>query len=78
TFKIAAEFADAMKYGISERDRAMDEARDGHDWEKQFGLAIDGGERARQKGKNLIKGTGCTMCGKYCAVDVMKKYLNKM
>ncbi len=77
-FKIVAEFADAMKYGISERDRAMDEARELHDWEKQFSLAIDGEEKARQKGKNLIKGIGCTMCGKYCAVDVMKKYLNKI
>jgi len=78
TFKITAEFADAMKYGISEKDRAMDEARNGHNWEKQFNLAIDGGERARQKGKNLIKGIGCTMCGKYCAVDVMKKYMDKI
>jgi len=78
TFKIAAEFADAVKYGISEKDKAMDKARDKHDWEKQFNLAIDGGERARQKGKNLIKGVGCTMCGKYCAVDVMKKEMNKI
>jgi len=33
---------------------------------------------AKEQGKNLIKGTGCTMCGKYCAVDVMKKELNKI
>lgn len=78
TFKIACEFADAMKYGISKRDREMDAARDLHDWERQFNLSIDGGERARNKGKNLIKGKGCTMCGRHCAVDVMKKYLDKI
>lgn len=78
TSKIASEFADAMKYGISKKDREMDIARDLHDWERQFDLAIDEGERARKKGKDLIKGRGCTMCGKYCAVDVMKKYLGKI
>jgi len=33
---------------------------------------------AKEQCKNLIKGIGCTMCGRYCAVDVMKKYLNKI
>ncbi|ODS36515.1 phosphomethylpyrimidine synthase [Candidatus Altiarchaeales archaeon WOR_SM1_SCG] len=71
--KIAAHIGDSMKLGLSKSDLALSEMRKIHDWEGQFEQAIDKGERARKYHKNY-RGA-CTMCGKYCAIDVMDKYL---
>ena len=73
--KIAAHIGDSMKTGLSKRDLELAEMRKTHDWKGQFEMAIDKGDAARKYHKNY-KGA-CTMCGKYCAIDVMNKYLKK-
>jgi phosphomethylpyrimidine synthase len=72
-FKIAAHIGDSLKYGSSPQDKMLAMHRRARDWESQFGAAIDG-ERARQI--HLQDGTKtCSMCGKYCAIDIMDSYL---
>jgi len=74
-FKIAAVIGDSVKYGLSESEKRMAFARRSHNWSEQFDLAADHGARAREKGKKLVDGAGCTMCGRYCAIDIMKKFM---
>jgi phosphomethylpyrimidine synthase len=72
-FKIAAHIGDTTKYGPRTADRKLAECRRAKDWEGQFGMAIDG-ERAREiHGQDDTQ--TCSMCGKYCAIDLMKSYL---
>src|SRR5512136_3464438 len=72
-FKIAAHIGDSLKYGPRLEDKMLAMHRRARDWESQFGAAIDG-ERARQI--HLQDGTKtCSMCGKYCAIDIMDSYL---
>jgi len=75
--RIAAHAADIAK-GIKEaanQDMEMARARKNLDWEKQINLAIDSVKAKRIREESKIKGNKCTMCGKYCAIDVLKKYL---
>jgi phosphomethylpyrimidine synthase len=72
-FKIAAHIGDTMKYGPRPEDRRLAECRRAKDWEGQFGMAIDG-ERAREIHGLDETGT-CSMCGKYCAIELMRSYL---
>ncbi len=72
-FKIAAHIGDTLKYGPRAEDRGLALCRKARDWEGQFSFAIDG-ERAREI--HMRDGTGsCTMCGKYCAITIMERYL---
>lgn len=72
-FKIAAHIGDTLKYGPRAEDRCLALCRKARDWEGQFRFAIDG-ERAREI--HMRDGTGsCTMCGKYCAIAIMERYL---
>lgn len=77
--KIAAHAADLAK-GNPEAwawDYAMSDARRELDWEKQFSLAIDGGEKSRRYRAESTpeREDTCTMCGKMCAVRNMNKIL---
>lgn len=72
-FKIAAHIGDTIKYGPRAQDRKLAERRWAKDWEGQFRMAIDG-ERAREIHDRDSSGT-CSMCGKYCAIDLMRSYL---
>ncbi|MDI3480932.1 MAG: phosphomethylpyrimidine synthase [Tepidanaerobacteraceae bacterium] len=78
--KIAAHAADVVKGipGARERDLKMARARKNLDWETQLNLAIDP-ERARsyRDTKNPSDVKTCTMCGKFCAMDIVAKYLGK-
>ena len=77
--KIAAHAADLAKGnpGAWAWDYAMSDARRELDWEKQFSLAIDGGEKARRYRAESTpeREDTCTMCGKMCAVRNMNKIL---
>lgn len=77
--RIAAHAADIVKgvRGARARDRAMAEARRELDWEKQFNLALDP-ERARKvrADRNPITQNVCSMCGEFCAIDLINKYLD--
>jgi phosphomethylpyrimidine synthase len=72
-FKIAAHIGDTLKYGPRPEDKRLALCRKARDWEGQFRFAIDG-ERAR-KIHNKDETGSCTMCGKYCAIAIMERYL---
>lgn len=78
--KIAAHAADIVKgvKGAWERNVEMARARKTLNWDKQIQLSIfpDKAMRVR-KAKNTSDEKRCTMCGKYCAMDVVEKYLYK-
>lgn len=69
-FRIAAHIGDTVKYGRDAQDRDVAILRAGLDREGQIRCAMDP-ERARQ----LTDGeTECTMCGKFCAIKIMRDY----
>ena len=80
TSRIAAHAADLVKGvpGAKEWDDQMAEARKVLDWDKQLSLAIDP-DLARQKrdARNAQSEEACSMCGEYCAVKIVSKYLDK-
>ena len=77
--RIAAHAADIAKgtSGALGKDIEMARARKNLDWEKQISLSIDP-EKARQYRKeSKISSDKCTMCGKYCAIDIINKYFRQ-
>lgn len=78
--RIAAHAADIVKgvNGARERDLAMAEARRDLDWEQQMKLALDP-PRARMVRalRNPELKDVCSMCGEFCAIDLINKYLGK-
>lgn len=78
--RIAAHAADIVKKvpGAWARDLAMAEARRDLDWDRQMDLALDP-KRARQvrKDRNPVQQDVCSMCGEFCAIDLINKYLGK-
>jgi phosphomethylpyrimidine synthase len=71
--RIAAHVGDMVKHKNMHADKEMSKARRNMQWDRQFSLAIDP-ERAREiKAK---RGNGdehsCTMCGKFCANDILR------
>jgi len=76
--RIAAHAADIIKgvHGAWARDLAMAEARRDLNWEKQMELALDP-QRARKvrKDRNPVPQDVCSMCGEFCAIDLVNKYL---
>lgn len=78
--KIAAHAADLARGNKAawDWDLAMAKARKVLDWKKQFELAIDPVKaREFRRRKNLADDEACSMCGKYCAVQIVNKYLNE-
>ena len=78
--KIAAHAADLAR-GNTEAwawDNAMALARKNLDWEKQLSLAIDPVKaREYRFKKNKTGEEACSMCGEYCAVKIVGKYLEE-
>ncbi|AET68196.1 thiamine biosynthesis protein ThiC [Desulfosporosinus orientis DSM 765] len=77
--RIAAHAGDLAK-GSQEAwqwDLEMSMARKKLDWKRQLELAIDP-PRAEEirKTRNSGESTACAMCGKYCAMEIVAKYLN--
>ena len=75
--RIAAHAADIVKgvKGASEWDRKMAVARKKLDWEEQARLSLDP-ELARQvHSKHASIGKACSMCGEFCAMALMEKFL---
>ena len=61
----------------AEWDLAMSVARKDLDWEKQIELAIDPEEaKYIRETRNPSGSKGCAMCGKYCAMKILSKYLD--
>jgi len=75
--KIAAHAADIVKgvKGAAERDRQMALARKKLDWDEQARLSLDPERFSRVHRERATTGTACSMCGQYCAMDLVGKYL---
>ena len=76
--RIAAHAADIVKNvpGAKDWDLNMAKARKKLDWEEQMNLAIDPQTaRQRRASRNPEGTTACSMCGNYCAVEIVNKYL---
>jgi phosphomethylpyrimidine synthase len=75
--RIAAHAADIVKgvKGAAERDRQMALARKCLDWDAQARLSLDPERFRRVHRERASTGAACSMCGQYCAMDLMGKYL---
>jgi phosphomethylpyrimidine synthase len=75
--RIAAHAADIVKgiKGARERDREMSLARKRLDWEEQARLALDPEKFKKTHQKRSSSGSACSMCGQYCAMELVGQYL---
>ncbi len=75
--RIAAHAADIVKgiKGARERDRQMSLARKRLDWEEQARLALDPEKFKKTHQQRSSRGTACSMCGQYCAMELVGQYL---
>ena len=75
--RIAAHAADIVKgvKGAQEWDRKMSVARKRLDWEEQARLSLDPERSHLVHSKHASAGAACSMCGDYCAMALMEKFL---
>ena len=75
--RIAAHAADIVKgvKGAKELDLKMSIARKSLDWEEQAKLSLDPKRSRRVHSKHISAGSACSMCGKYCAMELVEKFL---
>ncbi len=75
--RLAAHAADLAKgvKGAAEWDRKMSEARKRLDWAEQANLSLDPERSRRVHAARATTGSACSMCGQYCAMDLVGKYL---
>lgn len=75
--RIAAHAADIARgtNKASEWDRNMSTARINLDWESQASLSLDPEKVRHIHSKYSSLGPACSMCGNYCAMALVKKYL---
>jgi phosphomethylpyrimidine synthase len=76
--RIAAHAGDIVKgvKGAAERDRQMAVARKNLDWETQAKLALDPQRvQSVHSGQHATTTNACSMCGKFCAMELVKEYL---
>jgi phosphomethylpyrimidine synthase len=75
--RIAAHAGDIIKgvKGALDWDRKMSVARKNLNWEEQVKLSIDPPRARKARGQHGTTGAGCSMCGQYCAMDLVAKYL---
>ncbi len=75
--RIAAHAADIVKGipGAAERDKQMAAARKKLDWDKQANFALDPEKVRKVHQQRATSGSACSMCGQYCAMELVGKYL---
>jgi phosphomethylpyrimidine synthase len=75
--RIAAHAADIVKgvKGAPEWDIKMSLARKKLDWGEQAKLSLDAERSRLVHGKHASVGGACSMCGKFCAMELVEKYL---
>jgi len=75
--RIAAHAADIVKgvKGAKEWDEQMSRARKALDWKTQAKLSLDPELSQQVHGKIPASGATCSMCGKYCAMAIVERYL---
>jgi phosphomethylpyrimidine synthase len=77
--RIAAHAADIARGIDKDIDFNFSKAREDLNWEKMFALCIDPkkARECREKRLPLEDTNACSMCGKLCAIEMVKKYLKK-
>ncbi|MGD0354698.1 MAG: phosphomethylpyrimidine synthase ThiC [Dehalococcoidia bacterium] len=75
--RIAAHAADIIRSGgkAAEIDKKMSIARKSLDWQTQAELSMDPDKFKEARARYAVKGRACSMCGDYCAMDLVEKYL---
>ena len=75
--RIAAHAGDIVKgvKGAEEWDRKMSMARKKFDWEEQARLSLNPERSQKVHRQHATAGSACSMCGKYCAMELVEKYL---
>lgn len=75
--RIAAHAGDIVKgvKGAAEWDEQMALARKKLDWEAQARLSLDPERARRGHGRHASAGAACSMCGDYCAMELVARYL---
>lgn len=76
--RIAAHAADIVKgvKGASDRDLKISEARKKLDWAEQEKLALDPYKFKDVRKKRKSKSAACSMCGDFCAMQIVSEFLN--
>ncbi|MFC2047382.1 phosphomethylpyrimidine synthase ThiC, partial [Chloroflexota bacterium] len=75
--RIAAHAGDIAK-GVKRAeqwDRKMSLARKRLDWEEQARLSLDPKRSCQVHTKHVSDGSACSMCGEFCAMELVEKYL---
>ncbi|UCD14379.1 MAG: phosphomethylpyrimidine synthase ThiC [Thermoplasmatales archaeon] len=77
--RIAAHAADLARGIDRDMDFNFSKAREDLNWEEMFDLCIDSkkAREYREKRLPLEDTSACSMCGKLCAIEMVKKYLRK-
>ncbi len=75
--RIAAHAGDIVKgvKGAKEWDRKMSMARKQLDWEEQVRLSLTPEISRRVHDKHATEGKACSMCGGYCAMQLVEEFL---
>jgi len=75
--RIAGHAGDIVKgvKGAEEWDRKMSMARKKIDWEEQARLSLNPERAQKVHRQHATAGSACSMCGKYCAMELVEKYL---
>ena len=76
--RIAAHAADLARGIDREVDLTFSKAREALDWQKMFDLCVDPKKAKEYREKRLPSEheEACSMCGKLCSMELVKKYLN--
>ncbi|MGD8534982.1 MAG: phosphomethylpyrimidine synthase ThiC, partial [Candidatus Aminicenantes bacterium] len=76
--KIAAHAADIVKgvKGALNRDLKISEARRKLDWQKQQKIALDPNKFKDIRKKRKSKSKACSMCGEFCAMQIVSEFFN--
>ena len=77
--RIAAHAGDIVKgvKSAGEWDKRMSQARKTLDWKTQAELSLDPQLSRQVHNKIPSSGETCSMCGKYCAMAIVEKYLSR-
>lgn len=77
--RIAAHAADLARGIDRDVDSEFSAARENLDWNKMFELCIDPKKAKKYRDKRLPMEdeNACSMCGNLCAIELVKKYLEK-
>ncbi|UCG82447.1 MAG: phosphomethylpyrimidine synthase ThiC [Dehalococcoidia bacterium] len=76
--RLAAHAGDIVKgvKGARDWDLKMSIARKNLDWQEQIKLALDPVKATKSRAQHDTTGSGCSMCGQYCAMELVAKYLD--